>query len=225
MLKKLGIGELLRYALSGAIFVVTYASARYGWSINSAELFGTAERGIAVAVAAVLAGILTYALHRVVYRGITRLVLGYLRLRGLVDASFAAWRGFHRSEFRRDYVRWARQHNYPVFHEALQLWASHVHFLYCSAWAAAGGAFLGRWARRAGAQLNPAASASPGISPEQCFMAALGLACLCWLAAFIQNCSLTYADCRFCQHSGITDIPNLAGDLRPPLGAKEASDE
>src|SRR5258705_386625 len=83
-------------------------------------------------VVSILAGFLTYALHRRVYRIIIRILVAYLRLRDLVPDTFAWWSDFHASEFRRDFIRWVRHHNYPLFPERLQLWASHVHFLDCS---------------------------------------------------------------------------------------------
>lgn len=225
MLKQLSLGELLRYTLSGAVFVGGYAVSRFG-SSGPSQLLGGYERALLVAVVATLTGVLTYALHRAVYRVITRLVLGYLRLRGLVRTSFSSWRDFHASEFRRDYFRWVRYHNYPLFHERLQLWASHVHFLYCSSWAGAAGALLGRFLYSATSALptSPAA-ATPACAPDQCFWFVMVFSLICLAAAFVQDCSLTYTDCRFCPDAADGSIPDLPKHLKGPLKSEKSADE
>ena len=229
MMKQLSLGELLRYALSGAVFVGAYAIARHGAS-GPSQLLGSADRRIIVAVVAILAGVLTYALHRALYRIIIRIVLAYLRVRGLVCSSFAFCCGFHASEFKRDYTRWVRHHNYPLFHERLQLWASHVHFLYCSAWAAGGGAIVGHLLPWAAAQPRLAAFAALitplSYRPGGCCGFVLCFAAGSLVAALVQDCSLTYTDCRLCEDSRLDGgIPNLPEHLKPPIQAEKGSDE
>lgn len=65
-------------------------------------------------------------------------------LKGVIEKHKRAKEAFRKEEFDRDYARWVRGCNFPAFQERMSLWAAHVHFLYCSAWAALAGAFIGR---------------------------------------------------------------------------------
>lgn len=220
MLKQFHFGDLLRYVLSGAMLIAAFTVSRYGFP-GFSTLLSTSDRAIMVSFAAILSGVLIYALHRAFYRVISRVTIAYLRARGLLDNSFACWRGFHASEFRSDYARWTRRHNYPRFHESLALWASHVHFLYCSAWGLLIGACLGRLLLIH--ESKPALPSFLSPSPElPYFRFALVVAMVCVAFAFIQDLSLTYTDRMMVKNCHFdAGKPNLAKHLFPPTPPNE----
>jgi hypothetical protein len=133
MIKNIEISDLFRYVFSGSIFLGAYFASRSGFSaMGSIAKSMTSNSATVLALAAVIFGSLIYTIHRTFYY--------YL----IIPIHFKWPQEYKSKEFERDISRWIRRCNFPIFQQNLDRWASHVNFLYCSAWATLTGAVVGR---------------------------------------------------------------------------------
>ena len=213
MLKSLSLAELLRYGLSGAIFIAALMSAKLG--VTGAFRNRSWPDVAILAALALVAGCFFYSVHRILYRFITP-ILQKVRSKKYPIEQLPTDKPFLENEYRRDFERWKRRCTSSRFQANLDLWAAHVHFLYCSAWAAAAGVIVGR--------VILLRSAAPGVllCDDRAWLSAVGFLCfsvLCLLAAIVQDYVLTYYDRRL-----IIDATLVPQDPKNP-GAAEKGEE
>jgi hypothetical protein len=191
MIKSLSLFELLRYGFSGAIFIAALISAKLGVT-DALKNRSWPDVAIMAAVALVV-GCLIYSLHRVLYRIIIIKILLMMLRKKYPIAKLPNDTSFLEVEYLRDFERWKRRCTSSCFQGHMDEWAAQVHFLYCSAWAAVAGVFVGR------VLLLRSACPCVFLCDHKARLSALGFlvfAVICFLAALCQNYVLAYYDRR-----------------------------
>jgi len=209
MLKSLSLWELLRYGFSGAIFIVALLSAQFG--VTNALASKSWPDVVLIATAALVAGCFFYSIHRILYRFITRIIQARLAKKHPIE-KLPATTKFLEREYTRDFERWKRRCTSATFQSHLDVWAAHVHFLYCSAWAAVAGVVVGR------VLLLRTILPRPLLTDSRALLSTSGLlvfALICLLSAIVQDRVLTYYDRRL-----VTDA-----DLLPKDSSKDEDED
>jgi hypothetical protein len=127
------LGEYLRYALAGAIFLASMFLS-YCESLRILERIPKDFAGASTTVGAALTvGALIYTLHRAIpYPILYCLLVKVLssETRGK-KSNPSCWCGI----MQRDFERWRRLNNPHSLQKRMVEWADQVHFLYCATWA------------------------------------------------------------------------------------------
>ncbi len=178
-MQSLRIEELLRYAFSGALFLLTVILTHGSLWDKVSGARGLGDATIIVGIVMV-AGTLIYTSHRALSYPLLLLpvALSAASLLGYVRFEWAIWIPLKPSRFEVGVDIWRyklRRSNDPLF-TMLADWGAQVHYLYCAGWA-----------------ILLARLYSAIASPSTCYLAeriALGIAAFLFLAGAISNVRL-----------------------------------
>jgi len=141
-LEALSLTELFRYFFCGAVFVCVFRYSRGTHGLPSGD------SAVVLFVVALIAGSFIYTVHRALsYPMLGRLALWLAlgRPRRCGARYFNPFKPLP-GEMARDEARWKRRQDTTSIQPHLDEWASHVHLLYCVAWATALGSWIAtRW--------------------------------------------------------------------------------
>jgi hypothetical protein len=141
-MKELGLQELLRYALSGGIFIASVLMMYPSAACSVGRIDGAREATLILG-SVLLVGTLIYNFHRallypVLFRPISLLALPFTNRTWWL---FFPWRP-SKAELDIDHWRWSRT---PEHRRRWDEWGAQTHFLYCAAWAMLASLWVGKY--------------------------------------------------------------------------------